>query len=69
MRHFDPVCGKLVEVATAPTVMIEGRHFYFCCEDCRERFVAEPSRYADLDHLIPDEVLEETERLGCHWFG
>jgi YHS domain-containing protein len=69
MRHFDPVCGKQIEAAEALTLLVEGRAFSFCCHACRERFAADPGRYADLDHQVPDEVLEETERLGTHWFG
>jgi xanthine dehydrogenase accessory factor len=43
----DPICGMTVEVAGAAQVAeFEGRTYYFCCGGCRERFLAEPQRYA-----------------------
>jgi uncharacterized protein len=43
----DPVCGMQVRVANAPVSMQhEGRTVYFCSDRCRERFEAEPDRYA-----------------------
>jgi xanthine dehydrogenase accessory factor len=48
----DPVCGMLVEVATARCRSeAGGRPVYFCCLSCKETFDAEPQRYeAALDH-------------------
>ena len=35
----DPVCGMVVEIATARhTAVREGRTYYFCCEGCRSSF-------------------------------
>jgi len=43
----DPVCGMTVVAATAPDRAHHGgRSYYFCCSGCRERFLAEPERYA-----------------------
>jgi putative ABC transport system ATP-binding protein len=42
----DPVCGMSVDALTA-TLMLDhhGQRVVFCSERCRQRFVAEPSRY------------------------
>jgi xanthine dehydrogenase accessory factor len=42
----DPVCGMTVEVATAAArAELHGRTYYFCCQGCRDRFLATPERY------------------------
>jgi YHS domain-containing protein len=44
----DPVCGMTVDRgAGKPTSVYEGRAYYFCSEDCKARFEAEPARYVD----------------------
>jgi protein SCO1 len=44
----DPVCSMTVRVTeTTPRAKHAGHSFYFCSEVCRERFVAEPERYAN----------------------
>ena len=44
---IDPVCGMSVDPATAKhTADHAGRHWFFRSARCRERFVAEPARYA-----------------------
>jgi xanthine dehydrogenase accessory factor len=41
----DPVCGMTVAaVAGTPSVRYEGRTVYFCCEGCRDAFVAQHER-------------------------
>jgi len=43
----DPVCGMQVQTAHAPArATHEGRTYYFCTDRCRERFEAEPARFA-----------------------
>jgi xanthine dehydrogenase accessory factor len=43
----DPVCGMEVEIATAGhTADVEGSTYYFCCAQCRARFVKDPSAFA-----------------------
>lgn len=43
----DPICGMTVEIATARhAAEFEGRTWYFCCGGCRQRFLAEPERFA-----------------------
>jgi uncharacterized protein len=44
----DPVCGMTIDRhAGKPTVVYEGRTYYFCGEGCKARFEAEPERYVD----------------------
>ncbi len=43
----DPICGMSVEIAGARhTAEHAGTTWYFCCGGCRERFLADPARYA-----------------------
>ena len=42
----DPVCGMDVNPRNAPAQSnFQGRTFYFCSEDCKQRFDREPHRY------------------------
>ena len=35
----DPICGMLVEIATAKyRSEVSGQHVYFCCRHCKETF-------------------------------
>jgi xanthine dehydrogenase accessory factor len=44
---IDPVCGMEVEIATAGhTADVGGSTYYFCCAQCRARFVKDPSAFA-----------------------
>lgn len=43
---IDPVCGMMVEIASARhTSRYDGREFYFCCPACKRQFEREPQRY------------------------
>src|SRR5215216_6373971 len=43
----DPVCGMLVEVASARHVVEHGGgRYYFCCAGCKRAFEREPEKYA-----------------------
>jgi Cu+-exporting ATPase len=42
----DPVCGMMVNPATAAGSAVHaGRTYHFCCKHCLERFQADPERY------------------------
>jgi YHS domain-containing protein len=41
----DPVCGMTVTTGDAKTSVHEGRIYYFCSQDCREKFEAAPPSY------------------------
>ena len=42
----DPVCGMQVSMATARhTAEVDGVVYYFCCANCRQRFVTKPQEF------------------------
>ena len=42
----DHVCGMQVEKANpGATATVQGRMYYFCCDSCRDNFIATPTRY------------------------
>ncbi len=41
----DPVCGKIVQTNQAKSAVHEGTVYYFCSNDCRDRFEASPQLY------------------------
>ena len=44
---LDPVCGMQVETANAPArAQHAGQTVYFCSDRCRDRFIANPERFA-----------------------
>ena len=48
---IDPVCGMQVDVATARhTAEVDGVVYYFCCANCRARFVKQPQDYRRNTH-------------------
>jgi len=43
---IDPVCGMSVDLAAGkPDYLYQSDHYHFCCESCRDRFVADPYFY------------------------
>ncbi|MEZ5980355.1 MAG: YHS domain-containing protein, partial [Planctomycetota bacterium] len=45
-KRTDPVCGmKVLPSKARATAEHGGETFYFCCEGCRDLFVAEPAKY------------------------
>ena len=45
----DPVCGMMVETATAPKTEFKGKTYYFCSIDEKKEFDKAPSTYIKLD--------------------
>ena len=46
MIKDDPVCGMTVNAETNPhRAEYRGQTYYFCCADCRTKFLADPQRY------------------------
>jgi len=44
---IDPVCGMQVETVHAPASAVhDGRTYSFCSDHCRQRFDADPARFA-----------------------
>jgi YHS domain-containing protein len=43
----DPVCGMTVDEKTAPAQSnYKGKTYYFCAQSCKEKFDADPDRFA-----------------------
>lgn len=43
----DPVCGMEMRADDAAAATeYDGQTYYFCCEQCRQQFLADPERYA-----------------------
>lgn len=40
-----PVCGRDVDQATAPSAKHDAQTYFFCCEQCRDDFQADPAQY------------------------
>ncbi len=48
---IDPVCGMIVEIATARhRSTLDGRDYYFCCPACKQLFERNPQ-----EHLVQNE--------------
>ena len=46
MQVKDPVCGMMVDDQTAPArSTYQGKTYYFCGQDCKEQFDANPGKY------------------------
>jgi Cu+-exporting ATPase len=42
----DPVCGMQIESGEAAGMAeFNGTVYYFCSEDCRDKFMAKPDKY------------------------
>ena len=42
---IDPVCGATVTAESEWTAEYDGVTFYFCSEDCRDKFIAAPGEF------------------------
>jgi YHS domain-containing protein len=61
-RQRDPVCGMMVEPAKAyGPVTHRQREYYFCSEECMDRFNADPDRYV-AETQAPVSSAREPER-------
>jgi YHS domain-containing protein len=44
----DPVCGMTVNPKMTDIVAtVDGQVYYFCAEDCRKAFIANPKKYLE----------------------
>ena len=51
----DPVCGMMVNPATAKhRAEHQGKPYFFCSAKCHDRFVAEPLKYTSPQSQSPD---------------
>jgi len=45
-KDTDPVCGMSIETKTAKSAVHDGAVYYFCSQQCRDKFEASPESYA-----------------------
>ena len=45
-KDVDPVCGMTINTAGSKSTVQDGHVFYFCSQDCRDKFEASPKSYA-----------------------
>jgi YHS domain-containing protein len=45
----DPVCGMIVDTATAPKSEFKGKTYYFCSIDDKKEFDKAPASYIKVD--------------------
>src|SRR5436190_3464809 len=58
----DPVCGMSVDPARTPhSAEHDGQSYFFCGTRCRERFIAEPTRY------VSEKPMQEQATAGTQW--
>lgn len=42
----DPVCGMIIAAEDAAAIVEHGEHkHYFCSQECRQKFEADPKKY------------------------
>lgn len=61
-KATDPVCGMTVEPAKAKSSLFQGVAYYFCSNNCREKFEAEPSKYAS---QVKPPASDKEHRHAC----
>ena len=48
MTKRDPVCGMQVEENKAPSQReFEGETYYFCSQECKKKFDANPAQFSE----------------------
>jgi YHS domain-containing protein len=57
----DPVCGMTVDITTSYSEALGGETYYFCSEQCRQRFDANPAGYGAGSRTATDSGLERHE--------
>jgi Cu+-exporting ATPase len=63
---IDPICKMTVDERTALHADIAGERYYFCCEGCRKKFIAQKSGVPELVTLGGmHEHVHEEEHGGC----
>jgi YHS domain-containing protein len=67
-RVQDPVCGMMLDPDTAvASVTHESREFFFCSDDCRHAFQADPEAYATKAEQEPPYTV--TKGVAAPKFG
>ena len=45
----DPVCGMSVKISNAETSTYQGKSYYFCSTECKDKFDRSPAEYSKKD--------------------
>ena len=56
----DPVCGMAVAPAGSKSTVHDGHVFYFCSQQCREKFEASPTSYTGGGANTP-QIMEHSD--------
>ena len=64
-RVKDPVCGMTIDSENAVYSTLMGSMYYFCSQDCRDVFEANPSRYVSRAEAA-DEPSDDEAELETH---
>jgi YHS domain-containing protein len=46
VKAKDPVCGMMVDRSTARSETFKGTTYYFCSQECQDKFDRSPDKYA-----------------------
>ena len=63
--YIDPVCGMTVQDAYKPNTIFEDQQYYFCCEGCLKKFLAEPTRFLNKNKAGEKSELESSTSSCC----
>ncbi|MES1196200.1 MAG: YHS domain-containing protein, partial [Steroidobacter sp.] len=61
-KAIDPVCGMQVSCNSPHAAVHQGQRFVFCCDGCRQKFVANPDQYIkthDAEHHVHSDHHEK----------
>ncbi|WP_263410654.1 heavy metal translocating P-type ATPase [Terriglobus tenax] len=62
----DPVCGMMVDPATAKAkAEYSGKMYYFCCQGCATKFTGDPEKYLNPRPATPPTAAEMQAEYTC----
>src|SRR5208282_979602 len=65
---IDPICGMTVDEATGRSVELNNQTFYFCCENCRQKFLASRQAGEQQHQARPHKPAPEKKQLSGKYF-
>jgi YHS domain-containing protein len=60
VTEIDPVCRKTVSTDTAKSAVYAGTVYYFCSNECRDRFEAAPEKYVGAEASREPKQMEHS---------
>ena len=61
----DPVCGMAVTAQSFHHLVHQGHTIYFCSAHCRDKFAADPPKYAAASHATVTAAIKDTPRANA----